>query len=207
MAVAHLRGKDNFGAFGPGIVNGEHGVGQNHEPAAQPADMLLTDETFGPEGDPIDEPIGADVNGPGAGSQQEEIDWKHPAEIAVAAGVGFEDFKDMETLPEKEERDEDEAVAEINFAIGTKHPGGAGEEDYGNESQQQREAIDFAGGRAFVGSGGFFGGVFFAGEEIEVPKDCGQAENERHVGDIIDEAISHDFGSRAALAAENERED
>jgi len=67
--------------------------------------------------------------------------------------------------------------------------------------------MDFPSACAFCGLGrfcGFFGGRFFVGKKVEVPKDCGEAEDQGHIGDIVDETIGHDLGRGTAFAAEDE---
>lgn len=41
MAIADLGGVDDFGFASPAIVEGEEGIGEDHEPTAEPAGVLV----------------------------------------------------------------------------------------------------------------------------------------------------------------------
>ena len=63
MPIAHLRGIDDLGFPAPGIVESKYAVGQDHQPTAEPAQVLGADEAAVDAGQPVHEPIRAEVNG------------------------------------------------------------------------------------------------------------------------------------------------
>lgn len=123
VGIAHLRGVNDLGPFRPAVINGEDGVWQHREPAAQPTHVFGADETRVNFGNPIHQPIGADVNGITANSQQNEIERQRPAQAPVLSDIILEDIEDMEALPKEEETHQHKAVGKINFAIRAECPG------------------------------------------------------------------------------------
>ena len=112
----------------------------------------------------------------------------------------------MEALPEEEQADEDEAVAEIEPALARQGPDGAGEEEDGTEGQQEREPVDLM----FLGVGLFVGLVllrFGVGQHIHAPEDRRQADEQGHVRDVVDERVGHHFRAGTAFGAKHKGED
>ena len=100
VAVADLRGVNDFGVAPPGVVESEETVGQDHEPTAKPAEVFGADEAGVDAGKPVDEPIRGEPGDVSAEAEQGEIDGQGPTVGFVLADVGFEDFEDVEALPE-----------------------------------------------------------------------------------------------------------
>ena len=149
MPVADLGGIDDFGVPAPAVVEGEQAVGQDHEPAAEPAEVLGADEAVVDVGQPVHEPVGAEVDGVGADGQHGQVEGQHPAKGLVLADVALEHVEDVEALPEEEQADEDQAVAGVEPAFARQGPDGAGEEQDGGEGQQEGEPVDLV----FLGVG------------------------------------------------------
>ena len=88
-----------------------------------------------------------------------------------------------------------------NPPLAAHRPDHAGEEQNGGERQQRRKPVQFirlAAGFAF----------FLLGwRKPHSPENCRQAEDERHVGDVVDERVDHHVRAGTAVAAEDEGED
>ena len=128
VRVADLRGVDDFRLFAPAIVKRQHGIGQHHQPAAQPAEIFNADEAGMAVLQPFHQPVGAEVNGIGAQREQRQIHRQHQVEGGFALPhVGLQHFKNMEALPEQKKADQHQPVVEIQPAFAAQRPDRAGE--------------------------------------------------------------------------------
>ena len=121
--------------------------------------------------------------------------------------------EDLKALPEQEQRDEHEPVVRIKFPVGTENPRHAAEEQHGREREQQRKPVELvlggaAGGFLLGGRGGqpALGGGFFRfafRAQVEAPHQGGQAEDEREIGDIVDQAVRQDLRAGSAICGDD----
>ncbi|MFM1945640.1 MAG: hypothetical protein RI897_4622 [Verrucomicrobiota bacterium] len=188
MAVSDLGGIDDFGFASPSVVEGEEGIGEDHEPAGEPSGVLAEGVVI-LLADPDYQSVDAIVDVETAEEEEEEVEGEEPVEWALFADVGFEDIVDVEALPEEEEGDEDDAVVTVELAVLAEGPGDTGEEEDGGEGEEDGEFIEALGGDFLFFAVGFSGaGVGGA------PEDGGEAEEERHIGDVIDDGVFDDDG-------------
>ena len=201
VTVTDLRGIDNLRIAAPGVIKCEQPVGQYHQPAAKPAQMFRTNKAGMDSGKPIHQPVGADVNGISADGKESQVERQHPTERFILAHVAFQDFEDMETLPEQEQAYEHQTVPEIELAIAGHGPNCASEKHNCRQRQQQREPIDLM---FFLD--GLFLLRFSGGQDIHAPKDGWKSDEQGHVGDVVYQRIGQDFFAGAAFGAEHEGE-
>ena len=208
VRVADLRGIDDFRLFAPAVIKRQQRVRQHHQPAAQPAEMFRADEAGVDVRNPADQPVRADVNRIRAGRQQREVHGQHPVDGRFSLPhVRLEHFKDVEALPEQKQPDQNQAVVEIQPAFAPHRPDRAGEKQNRRQREQQREPVQFrrlACARLFLFAARI--GFLFR-QDVHAPDDGGQAEDQRHVGDVVDERVGHHVRAVAAVAAEDEGED
>ena len=158
----------------------------------------------------MSQPVGAHIEPVGGDQNDEDIEVEQRAKGAPLADIVLEDVEHLEALPEKEQGDEHEPVGGIEPAIGAERPGDAAEKHHGREGQEQREAVDFllrlGGGLAFL----LPGAAFFQlrlGAETQAPEEGGQTEDERQVGDVVDQAVGQHFLGGAVAAGDDRDEE
>ena len=97
MAVADLRGINDFGIAATRIVKGEQSIGHNIEPAGEPPEIFGAEKASVNVGNGIHEPIGTEIHGVGADNEQGEIQTiqalprlvKIEGRVAEDTGVAF----------------------------------------------------------------------------------------------------------------------
>ena len=87
----------------------------------------------------------------------------------------------------------------VELALARQGPDGAGEEQDGSQGHQQGEAVDLV----FLVVGLLLLRLG-AGEDVHAPENGRQADEQRHVGDVVDERVGHHFRAGPAFGAEHE---
>jgi len=122
MAVADLGADDDVVPADVGVIKRQEGVGQDHEQAAEPADLGEAEYRIVGGGDPLHQVVDGKVDAPGAGCDDREVDRDRPVDALFLSDVVLQHFEYMQDLPEQEQADQDRAVVEVQLAVAGQCP-------------------------------------------------------------------------------------
>lgn len=116
--------------------------------------------------------------------------------------VVFEHVKYVKHLPEQKNAHQYQAVAEIQEAVPSQGPQGAGEKEEGHEGQHQGKGV-----QALKLGRGLATGLGRSGrEDVQGPDQCRKADEQGEVGDVVYDAVFNNDRSTAPLPAKGKRE-
>jgi hypothetical protein len=99
----------------------------------------------------------------------------------------------MEALPEKEQPDQDIPVGAAKDVVASQRPGDSGEEEDGGEREKDGKAIESLFGDLLAFA------VGFGSPGSYPPEDGGQADQQGHVRDVVDQGILDDHAGVEVL--------